>query len=85
MKKKKSFEDDNNMTVADMNVEGMPWYQSKKVQEQRKNINEMNFTKKEKKAMIKGAYRAYLPYFLIFVGCFSLVFGLLFLWLWLNS
>lgn len=85
MRKKKQYDDDNNMTVAEMNVEGMRWYTSKKEQENRKNIEGINYSKNEKKAMIKGAFRAYLPIFLITVGAFSIVFGLIYLWLVLNS
>lgn len=85
MRKKKQFDDDNNVTIAEMNVEGMRWYTSKKEQENRKNIEGMNYSKKEKKAMIKGAYRAYLPIFIIAVSSFAIIFGLIYLWLVLHS
>ena len=85
MRKKKEYPDDDNMTIADMNVEGMRWYTSKKEMQNRKNIAGITYSKKEKRAMIKGAFKAYLPMFLAGVIGFSVIFGLLYLWLVLNS
>ena len=49
---------DDGRTVANMNVEGMPWYRpdsGKEVKEEDKP------TRREKRAMIRAGYLAYLP------------------------
>ena len=70
--KKKPFADDGH-TVAEMNVEGMPFYEpNMPTKEQKKNAEKP--TKKELFSMIMGAYRAYLPTLLFMVGIFTLVF-----------
>ena len=57
MKRQKKQPDwDDGRTVANMNVEGMPWYHpdsGKKVREEDKP------TRKEKRAMIRAAYLVY--------------------------
>ena len=78
-------QEDDGRTVADMNVEGMPWY---KAPEEAKRIQEMdnlNLSKSEKKAIIKGAYSALLPAFLIGLAVFSAAFGIIMLLFWLAS
>ncbi len=78
-KEKKKEELDTQTTVADMNVEGFRWYDPKK-KEGGKEAPKL--TKKEQRALIKGAYKAMLPMFL----CMAVAFGLMFLlaWLWLK-
>ena len=78
--KKKPFVDDGH-TVVDMNVEGFPWYDENRSAEKEKK-NRAKPTKKETFAMIMGAYKAYLPMFLISIGVFTIVF--LILWLLLR-
>jgi len=68
-KKKNDFVDDGS-TIADMNVEGFRWYQSKKTRELRKNLVEVDLSPKERRAIVKGAFLAFLPVFLIIVGSF---------------
>ena len=79
MKKKQLPEWDDGRTVADMNVEGMPWYRpdrGKKVNEEDKP------TRKEKRALIRAGYLAYLPHFLAILFGFGIT--CLLLWLWLR-
>ncbi len=76
-KKKKKDDLDMETTIADMNVEGMSWYDPA-----RKNGKETpKLSKKEQRAMILGAYRAMLP----MIGCILagalLMFLLAYLWL----
>ena len=78
MKKKRTHQDDNR-TIANMNVEGMPWYQSEKDVQKRKAINDLQITRKEKWAMLWGAFIAFLPVFLIIIGSFIVVYLLLYL------
>ncbi len=65
-------------TVADMNVEGFRWYDPQK--KAGKEVPKL--TKKEQRALIRGAYKAMLPMIL----CMVAVFGFMFLlaWLWLK-
>jgi len=76
--KQDEFVDDGS-TIADMNVEGFRWYQSKKTKELRKNLVEVDLTPKERRAIVRGAFLAFLPVFLIIVGSFIAVY-LLFLY-----
>ena len=53
-KKKPSFVDDGR-TIADMNVEGMPWYSEQKNKPENKGENDFtDLTFKEKRAMMRG-------------------------------
>ena len=77
MSKKKKDDLDMETTIADMNVEGMSWYDPA-----RKSGKEPpKLSKKEQRAMILGAYRAMLP----MIGCILagalLMFLLAYLWL----
>jgi len=69
---------DDGRTIANMNVEGFAWYRSPKSIESKRKLLELNLTKKERRAMILGALLAYFPYYLAFLGAFTLVY-LLFL------
>ncbi len=81
-KKKKVYDDDDGRTVANMNVEGMRGYDPKKEEEKekRRKIKELKVSRKERRAMIIGAYLAYLPMFLTVLLSFTIV--ALLLWLW---
>ena len=71
---------DDGRTVAYMNVEGMPWYRpdsGKEVKEEDKP------TRKERRALIRAGYLAYLPRFLAMLFGFGIT--ILLLWLWLNG
>ena len=64
-------------------MEGLDDPRKEKAESRNKKVKstfkEIGFTKKETRAMIKGAYLAYLPMFLIFLGCMSLVVLLIYL------
>lgn len=78
-KKKKQDDLDMQTTVADMNVEGFSWYDPKKKKGEKRS--DVQLTKKEYRAMVRGAYRAMLPV----IGCIVcgalVVFLLAYLWL----
>ena len=76
-RKKKLPEGDDGRTIAEMNVEGMPWYNPTmgKVKEEDKP------TRKEKRAMMRAGYLAYLPAFLIALLGFTAAALIIYLWL----
>ena len=78
-------ERDDDRTVADMNVEGMPWYKSPEEQKRQKEMDELNLSKGEKRAILKGAYAALLPAFLIGLAVFCAAFGIIMLLFYLAS
>ena len=70
---------DMETTIADMNVEGFSWYDPNRKSGKREKGS---MSKKEQRAMIRGAYRAMLP----MIGCI-LVVGILMIllaYLWLS-
>ncbi|MBO5458294.1 MAG: hypothetical protein J6A24_04995 [Clostridia bacterium] len=70
---------DMETTIADMNVEGFSWYDPNRKSGKREKVS---MSKKEQRAMIRGAYRAMLP----MIGCI-LVVGILMIllaYLWLS-
>ncbi|MBQ9485851.1 MAG: hypothetical protein IJU83_03335 [Clostridia bacterium] len=72
---KKKYDDDDGRTIVNMNCEGFPWYVKNKSD---KPVDEKDkLTSKEMRAIIKGAYRAYLPAFLFIIGGFTLAFLLI--------
>ena len=75
--KKKKFKD-TSVTIADMNVEGMPRYKSPKEITHQEEMKKIGVTKKEKCAMIFGAFLAYLPLILIIIGSYVAVFLLIY-------
>ncbi len=78
--KKQKIELDTKTTVADMNVEGFGWYDPKRKKGEKKPP--VKLTKKEERALIRGAYKAMLP----MIGCIVTVGALMFLlvYLWLK-
>lgn len=80
-KKKNELDDYSDLTVANMNVEGMPWYKDPNKLAAEQKIGDLNLSKKEKRALILGAYRAFLPVFLIIIGVFCVCFTLLMLYM----
>ncbi len=77
-KKEPKAELDTQTTVANMNVEGLPWYDPAR----KEGKQAPKLTKKERRALIWGAYKAYLP----MIGCIAVVFIAMFLlvYLWLK-
>lgn len=84
-KKQTGKQDDelDNVTIADMNVDGMPWYQSPEERKKRSELREVSMTKEERRAAVKGAYAAFLPIFLVTLGVICLAFGLIMLYFYL--
>ena len=76
-KKKREFIDDGR-TVADMNVEGMPWYRGKNYDPQKAP----KLTRKEKFAVFKGSFIAMLPALLCTIAGLSV--AAILIWLWLH-
>jgi hypothetical protein len=78
-KAKKKDDLDMETTVANMNVEGFSWYDPTIKDGPKNPVPKL--TKKEQRAMIKGAFRAMLPMIVcIGVGCL-MMFLLAYLWL----
>lgn len=65
---------DQGHTIADMNVDGLPWYQDEKTVSKKKTLISLNLSKQERRAMILGAFKAYLPIFLVILGSFVVVY-----------
>lgn len=79
MKKNNEIEDDNRI-IADMNVDGMPWHTKKR--SEISNNNRIDFTKKERRAMVFSGLLMALLVGIVFVIIFFLIFlGLDLLWL----
>ena len=70
---------DTETTFADMNVEGFSWYDPTLKNEKKQPVPQL--TKKEQRALIKGAYKAMLPMLLCVLTGFALMFLLAYFWL----
>ncbi len=77
--REKKEELDTQTTVADMNVEGFSWYDPAKKKNPSRETPKL--TKKEQKALIRGAYKAMLPMIGCMVAVGLFMFLLVFLWL----
>ena len=77
MDKKKKDDLDMETTIADMNVEGMSWYDPAR----KAGKTPPQLSKKEQRAMIIGAYRAMLPMIGCIIAGALLMFLLAYLWL----
>ena len=79
-KKEKRRKDDLDMetTVADMNVEGFSWYDPNRG---KRKAEKITLTKKEERAMRRGAFRAMLPMLICMFTGMILMFLLAMLWL----
>ena len=81
-KSRKSIPGDDGRTIANMNVEGMPWYRDPEEIEKQKKASKLRLTLKERFAIVWAAYRAYLPRFLVFLlGYLIIALVLYFFWL----
>lgn len=78
MSKKKKDDLDMETTVADMNVEGFSWYDPR-----RKNgkPRPAKLSKKEERALTRGAFRAMLPMIGCILAGFLMMAMLAYLWL----
>ncbi len=84
-RKKEPFIDDGR-TIANMNVDGMPWYidEAKRKQETVSDSGEpLELTKKERRAAMGGILAAVLLIGLVFAVCF-LVFILFCVFVWFR-
>lgn len=73
----KKIEDDGR-TIADMNIEGTPWFRKRRQPEQ----EEEDFSDLNTKELIKEAYKKFLPAVLIWGGIvFVVLLGINYLWL----
>jgi len=79
-KEKKMDVIDDGRTVSNMNVDGFSWYQSKKTIKRKQKLMDLNLLPKERWAIIKGAYLAYLPVFLFILGGFVVTYLLFYVW-----
>ena len=57
-KNHKSFEDDDGRVIANMNVDGMPWYVEAAQKKQAESGQELDLNKDETKYVIWGAMKA---------------------------
>ena len=69
---------DTETTVVDMNVEGFSWYDPN-MSARKKQATQL--TKKEQRALMRGAVRAMLPMIACILSGMLLIFLLAFLWL----
>lgn len=87
-KDKKKDDWDSGITVAPMNGDELPSFRRRAYisrgkrpsKDERKRLKNM-YTKKERRAMIRGGFLALLPQFLIIIVSFGIVIGLMYLWL----
>lgn len=78
--KREKDELDTETTIADMNIEGFKWYNPSKKKES-SSSEPIKLTRKERIAVIIGAYRALFPFIAIIVLVFILVFSIAYVWL----
>jgi len=78
--RKKKDDLDLDTTFADMNVEGFKWYNPGAKKQGKPNKTKIS--RKEYRAMVKGALSAYLP----FIGCVAVAMLIVFLlaYIWLS-
>ncbi len=79
MAKKIKKDLDMETTVADMNVEGFHWYNPRKKDKKKPQIEKV--TDKEYRAMVRGAYKAMIPMICCIAAGALLMFLFAFLWL----
>lgn len=84
MSKKDKKEDDldTTTTFADMNVEGFRWYDPNAKKSDGKKTHRQKLTRKEYWRLVRAAFAAYLPMFLILIAAFGLM--VLIAWLWVG-
>lgn len=75
-KKKKDEYVDDGHTIYNMDIDGFRWHDRKVKKE-----NKAEVSKKERRAMIRAAYKSYLPSILIVLAGFSLAVVLIYFWL----
>lgn len=80
-KKKKTYEDDDGRVVANMNVDGMPWYMRTERKQTPENNDLSDLSKGETWAIIKGTVKAGLLVGGVFVlACLLFILFCVFVW-----
>ncbi|MBQ3356870.1 MAG: hypothetical protein IJG45_07165 [Oscillospiraceae bacterium] len=78
MKKRREFEDDDGRQIANMNVDGMPWYMPKSSSSADSDHSEpVELTREEKWSLYGGILKAVLLVSAAFIGVYFLVVFLL--------
>ena len=77
-KKRKIDNLDTETTFAEMNVEGFSWYDPNRG---KRKAQQTQLTKKEQRALMRGAVRAMLPMIICILSGMLLMFLLAYLWL----
>lgn len=83
-KQRKHYDDDDGRVIANMNVDGMPWYQRSQRFERNKREQASDFsdlTKEESREIVKGAMKAALLIAGVFILA-MLLFILFCLYVW---
>ena len=80
-KNKKDDELDTQTTFADMNVEGFKWYDPTRKKHKDEKTVRRKVSRKEYWQMVRGAFAAFMPFFLIFLISMGIVIILAYLWL----
>ncbi len=84
MKKKKKRKEefiDDGRTIANMNVEGFKWYVSDRSAEEKKKLEGLKITRKERWAMLKAAFITIVPVILLYLLGFLMIISIIMLWL----
>lgn len=73
MKKRREYDDDDGRTIADMNIDGMPWYDSRRKKQTRENNGDIpELTPREKRSLYIGAMKAAFLVLLCFASVYFL-------------
>lgn len=83
-KKKREYDDDDGHVIANMNVEGMPWYR-KEQQWDDKNTKAPRYSKEQTRYIILGTLKAALLIAGAFLGAFLIFILILCLAAWLKA
>ena len=73
MKKRKLPEDDDGKVIANMNVDGMPWYLERLHKDEGEPVEAYQMNKKEGRAYLWGALAAALSVVTLFAVVFAVV------------
>lgn len=79
---KEELPEDDGHTIADMNVEGMPWYRKREKWDYQGEQPE--YSKKERRAIIWGTLKAALLVGFAFIGAFFLLILVLCIVAWIR-
>lgn len=82
-KNKKKDDLDTETTFADMNVEGFGWYDPVRKKNGGRRERQNKVSRKEYWKLVRGAFAAYLPVFIIVILVFAIM--ALLGWLWLGT